>query len=441
MLRLVAYVSVGASIVSASTIGLTLAGIQLSVFRASILLLLFIVFTNSLYRRAVPSRGGEGGVSLPWTLPHSVMLFWLAWSIFSVAWSADLGPWLRATFFVAVGAATALLFRVAFTSQEDLICAFRIMAVGSLLHNIVGWYEVSTGNLLFLDEGVDVYIEREFAASTFSNTNDFATYLLVSLSVLMIAARSFDAWWAKAAMYATVFSSVLLIVNSESRANLLAVAVWVIAVFVMRIRRVGYVIAAASAVSGIVILAQTGRLSILARSLGVDGLLSFNFDESLNSEGVRVNLARNGVQFLYETYGLGTGPGNVEYWVANNAQYPTRGIYNLHNWWLEIAASFGVIVFLAYLAMFAFLLIKSARSARRSGEPALRDYSAYLFASLAAFSVGSFSSSSNLTAEWLWVFFAVLISFVAYLERGGDVGRGTTSPDTRLMTGRRDGLL
>ena len=58
----------------------------------------------------------------------------------------------------------------------------------------------------------------------------------------------------------------------------------------------------------------------------------------------RTNAYLNGIDFLKKTYGFGVSPGNVEYWMENYGERFTNNTKPLHNWWLEVAVSSGLII-------------------------------------------------------------------------------------------------
>ena len=73
---------------------------------------------------------------------------------------------------------------------------------------------------------------------------------------------------------------------------------------------------------------------------------------------VRINLIRNSFIFLWQHLGLGVGAGNVEYHMAHFQIYNTYGILNVHNWWVEILANYGILIFVGFVAFYLGLFAK-----------------------------------------------------------------------------------
>src|SRR5690606_5725761 len=122
------------------------------------------------------------------------------------------------------------------------------------------------------------------------------TYLTVSLGPLAIVAFVSKTKVLQIGMLAAVLSSVGLVLNSGSRANILALLVWGGAFAVMTfIQRKKPVLA------GLVVAILAG-VYFLTLGTGVqerstqDDLLAFNFEGGRNSETVRINLIRNALE-------------------------------------------------------------------------------------------------------------------------------------------------
>ncbi|MHA6967268.1 O-antigen ligase family protein [Glutamicibacter bergerei] len=262
-----------------------------------------------------------------------------------------------------------------------------------------------------MSRSAQFYAENQLAASMFGNTNDFATYLLVSLSILVIAARTSRHWWSKFIFYITVASSILLVLSTDSRANIISIFIWSLIIVITQARNVHRVIVSIFTISITFICLLFVDLTFIVKFLNLETIFNFTFDNSHSSDGVRLNLSKNGIHFLIETMGFGTGAGNIEHWMETRAVYPTSGVLNIHNWWLEILVAYGVLVFVGYITMILFIFIKLIKSTWQNGNNIVGYISAYLFAGIAAFVISSISSSSNISSEWLWVYFAVIINF------------------------------
>jgi len=135
------------------------------------------------------------------------------------------------------------------------------------------------------------------------------------------------------------------------------------------------------------------------------------------SVAIRINLAWNGLAFLYRTVGFGVGVGNAEYWMANHAFYDTAGILNPHNWWLEILINYGIFIFAGYLIFFISLVRQPWRIWKRTDQSGNRIIPGALLVALVGFSVASIGSSSIMALTPQWLLFAFALAFLNWWRR------------------------
>ena len=135
----------------------------------------------------------------------------------------------------------------------------------------------------------------------------------------------------------------------------------------------------------------------------------------MSGDEVRLNLWRNGLLFLGQTFGLGVGAGNIETWMAEFGFLDTEVIVNMHNWWLEILVAYGAIVFIAYVLMYSLLIYKLWKLRWKVSDP-LRAVNNSFVAFLIVFIFASITSANNMLIEWHWLIFALIISYLKLIE-------------------------
>jgi teichuronic acid biosynthesis protein TuaE len=145
-----------------------------------------------------------------------------------------------------------------------------------------------------------------------------------------------------------------------------------------------------------------------------------SFSLSHGSEFIRLNLLRNGLRFFIETFGFGTGAGNIEYWMVHKAKFYVGGVELIHNWWAEILVGYGLFVFIGYVIVYIRMAIALYHSYLKSNDKFFMSTSLSLFCVMSAFSISAVSSSSNISAEWLWLFWGVVITYIGLVERTVD---------------------
>jgi teichuronic acid biosynthesis protein TuaE len=151
--------------------------------------------------------------------------------------------------------------------------------------------------------------------------------------------------------------------------------------------------------------------SIKSLFISINENLNINFSSQSGSDFVRINLIKNGLFFLISTLGFGVGAGNIEYWMSHKAMYNTGGVLNIHNWWLEILVGYGVVIFIMYIVFYFKLFRSFYRKFKYSRSKVDMSMSLGIMCFMIGYVIGSISSSSNISSEWLWVFWGIAIAY------------------------------
>lgn len=405
MMKKIAYISILTSLIGVSAFSIDLGIFQLSLFRAIIILMVIGLLIRLLLKNGKITfiNKDESNYSI------MVMISWLIYAMISLGWVKDYGDWFRALYFISLGVLCIILYSRIFKTTDDILVVFRLLSIMAIVHNVIGWYEINTGNYIFLSTGIEQYVRNNYPVSMFNNTNDFALFMLMSIFFLYVCAvNSKNVLW-KIINIITIFSSAYLLIITGSRANILG--------FVLAFSL--YIYMSMKNKSGRRTMLTILILLFIFILINPNALQSyiiminqnFNSDLVFGSDSVRINLIKNGFEFLLNTFGFGTGAGNIEYWMENYGTYYTGGIVNIHNWWMEILTGYGIVIFVLYITFYLRLFRSLYRKYRTTKDKKNMTISLALMCCMAGFVIGSISSSSNISSEWLWVFWAVAIAF------------------------------
>jgi len=415
MLRKLAYISIVASLLGANLISVGIAGFRLSLFRIVVIVILITVIAFAFLK--------NGNVRLPECIIKSYsvqfMMIWLFYAVCSVLWVKDDMSWLTAVFFIATGVICVVLFSSVFRSLKDFKPVILVFAFMLVFHVLVAIFEQITGIYPLTSDQNNKFIRLGLPLTTFRNTNDFATFITLVVFILYTAVAISGKKIVKVLGSLVALCCVWLVLVTDSRANIIGLILgtsFLLFTSIPNNKAKKYVISVLSFLWVIIIFSTDviEKISIIVISI-----VKFEFSSGSSSDSIRINLLKNGLEFMIKTWGLGTGAGNVEYWVANEAIYDTGSIMNMHNWWMEIFTGFGILIFVLYLLFFMkmfadFYLVQ--RDSKRSDE---RIIARGFLCFMAAFIISSISSSTLINVEWLWVFWAVAIAFqFNVIERG-----------------------
>lgn len=366
----------------ASSLTIDLGFFQLSIFRTLFIglvcLVLYLMLLSDHTGNKIKINRDYG----------SYLAFWLLWALYALAtafWAKDIGRWLVATFYIFFGFFFFFLFSIQKLDLRVLVILLTVFVVSAFIQSLLGWYEIITGNYLFLDDAERrILYALVHAPVVFSyNINDFGTLMLVAFFACLMSIAYWKNTRLKIILYIVAINLVIMVFMSTSRANILALFCGLLFCFLIRShKRLGLVVT----IIGTMILGSILILNALSQSSG--------------SDSIRINLIFDGLDFLADTAGFGIGAGQAEWWLRHRSTHAIDGIYNLHNWWVEVLTCYGIVIFIGYLYLYIktfftyFCLHKEHR---------VFDFFSLGCGLLVAFVLSCMSSSSLVTCEWMWM--------------------------------------
>jgi len=419
-MKKIIYIMIASSFLGSQIFTIDLSIMQLSIFRGVLIILLFLLLLDYLKN----NRKLKLNISNDQDYIVKFYLFWFVYSVFSLLWAKDYHSWLRAIFFIGNGFICIWLLSTYVNSVNFFYNIFKIMLFMFILHNIIGWSELLTGNYIFADlSKIDKYNQfgrnpdARVPISMMGNPNDFATLILCGIFISLITLINSKSKVIKILSIFNTFSSIILILRTNSRANLLALIIGVfIFVFIKFFKQINR--KSLLAIPLIILILMIVLLIYQPMLDNIHDIFIRNMQFSFggDSDTTRLNLIKNGMYFLERTILFGTGAGNIEYWMANENIYNVGNIENMHNWWVEILVGYGIFVFIGYIIVYYKIIKNLYNSYVSSNDKFIKSTSLSLLCYSVAFIISSVSSSSNLPKEWLWVFWAIVIAYIGYIK-------------------------
>ncbi len=335
------------------------------------------------------------------------MICWIAYAIVSILWVMNKFEWFQTIYFISLGLLSLWIFYKYITNKKYLFNSFMFFSFSGIIHVLIGLNEVFFKNYLFIkEEYLQKYMYNNWPVSTFTNTNNYAFYLGLSLCVFFFIFKYTKKVSVKLFYFIVSIVALLLVCSTESRGVVLALIVGIS--FLLLNKHALYnktkqfnIILVSSAM---VFLSLVIILSVVAFN-NVE-----HFQNQLESNSIRLNLTFNSFYLTIKSYFIGVGAGNFEYYITNYALFETAGIVNSHNWWLEILTEYGIIIFLGYIQFIIFLYIETQK--RYKYDKFVDEFQYITTFFLVVFSIGCVSPSSILEMQWLWGMFAVIIAGV-----------------------------
>lgn len=342
------------------------------------------------------------------------MMSLLAYSIISLLWVQDISGWIYYNVYLFIATVSIVVCNNVLKTKKDFLEIFSYISFMSVIHNIIGWINVLTGEyILSTSPLIPDFREKGNPLSLFNNTNDFATFLVFSIFVTLIVILNTKIKTQRYLLSANVFSSLLLLYLTMSRANYLAfmLGLSIFSLLLMQNRKAIYalILVGGGALMGFIFIPQV-----------FDAINNIIFTKIMNNgDAIRINLLKNGFHFIDQSKGFGVGAGNISYYLQNFSLYDSHNVNSLHNWWMDILVTYGLLFFVLYIIYYVMLLSR-LKQLRKSPNRFVRTTAICLISIFSSYLIGSISTSTNFPIIWLWLFFSIAIAFLN-IETQSDV--------------------
>jgi teichuronic acid biosynthesis protein TuaE len=405
-----------------------IAGAGLFPFRiAAGVLLLLTLGARSVWRK-----------SRVMTLYLRVLLIWTLWSGASLWWAPDINVGIDETITTAFGLVVAItIFNLGIERDSHLeafsegwMLAYVVAAGFALRDLLTGDYLPGPKGELYVSRGID-----DIAISTFGNPNNYAAFILLAVPFMVLGY-----WLAgtrrKQRLVIVLLASVpVFVFYSTSRLALIGVTAQFVLFAVIglktRRQRVRYIAAGALVV-------------LLIGSFFWEGSRTANDLTNLVEQGLsgesntsRLNLTLNGLWMAVDSGGLGVGAGGYEVVTKTEyTPYPTGGLATPHNFWIEVLAQYGVVVFGLLLFWFARIAVIAFRARRvRNLHPGTSLLANAVVVAGAGYLFASVANSNFVAQSTNLVFLAGLAAIAGRLEWG--VAESGAGERAEIVGGRR----
>lgn len=393
------YFAIFVSPLGAGVIGIPIGGVQMSLFRMTIIIALLVLVIQNKGKIVICSPSNRYSAVF--------MLAWLGYALLSFFWSINYGNWIKAVFFIFVGVTSMILFNNSFSTKEDIEGALVSLNFGIAIQALIGWYEIITQDYRFIEKTqkwqlyFDAGFNREPVAMQ-GNSNDFGLLMFIGVFIALACYRMANKKSVRRISIILAANYAILTILSGSRACIIGLLIGLgVFLFLQGYKKIFVIV-----LPIIVLIASPGTVIKLVNNL------QFNFNATGGSDAIRVGLLKTGIDYTVRTLGFGVGAGQIEAWVeTKGTQYFVGSVTNLHNWWIELLTAYGVAIFVGYIIFYWKLFTCNYRITKSVGTKDIKTLSLSLCSILAGFVVASFSASSNINTEYLWIFWSICIAY------------------------------
>ena len=391
--------------------------IEISNSRLVTLLLLGGIFIWCFLRKEITIfRGGIFCVN-----ELKFMILWLLYGILNIIFVKDWRNYVLNILALTEGVLFLYICFKTFKSVDDIIGSFKAFVCAGIIHNVIGWYEYFTGKYIFVAEEIQyAYLRTRSPVSSFGNCNDFATFLLIittaSLALFLLEIKRI-----KKILYGVLaISSAVLIVLTGSRACMLALAIGTVAYMIAgikNIKRITFINIFIAVIPITIIVLYV----FVYKNVYISILTAFLGDGSRSSDSERILLIKNGFHFVADTFCLGVGAGNIDYWLSNHAPYEVT-VPKMHNWFIEIFSTYGIPVFISYMVFYVGNIKKLLNYSKHFDNKKVSIIAKCMAVYLISYIIGGISSGSNFLYFWIWAFWALVICGIKIISTNQYIG-------------------
>ncbi|OIK10462.1 hypothetical protein BIV60_21100 [Bacillus sp. MUM 116] len=355
------------------------------------------------------------------------LLFWLVYGIVSLLWAKSYVEGIKYLFLLVTGILFVFLAVFTFTKISRLLVFYGIWLFMTIFLLCIGLVNHFTHIQL---PSSSLYGGPEYKLSyptaVFFNQNDFATFLTISFSFYVAAAKNSRNVWIKTSTILLGLLCVYIIYLTESRASLLGIFAGLL--FYLFIHLPSF-LKKVTITIGLVAMA----LCSLILFDKVSNMFAANDVHSSNV--VRLNLLKSAFHYLLDSFGFGVGAGNISYYLKNESIYDTNHVVEVHNWLVEILGNFGIFVFLGYLITYVYLFYCLYKAFRKTKDWKEKGIIEACMIGQIAFLISSISPSSVSNLYFHWVFLGFVIATLNVYKNKNRKIKGETKLRSTLRNG------
>ncbi len=338
-----------------------------------------------------------------------VFLVWFLFTAISAFRSSSIGDWLYYFVWIVTAVLNLQLFYT-LKKEIDYKMVLQVLVLAMQIHLLIGLYEITAHRHLFHTGNYGRYYYGMTPISIFHNPNDYAVFISTicpfAFYLFSISSRKTT----KIIYLLTFALSIIMIDFTGSRAAFFSVAAGIAIILFLFFKRSNrnkiWIIFT------VILFAIGVLISSRLQEVISDSILSNSINISRRGDANRINLVRNGVYFLKETFGIGVGAGNLKYWLREKSIYYIGRLEYIHNWYLEIMVTFGIPFFILYVVFHCKILARAFKNSISSNS--LLNQHTFILISFIMFSIASISSSSNAYSEWIWMYYTLLASYTLF---------------------------
>lgn len=405
---------IASSFIGASFFVIKFGPVHLFLFRITLILFVLCFLMAIMIKRGNFTLNFQVGTYIIF------LVLWFVYALVSCFWASSASNAFLNISILFCNISIVIFIVTCFTELRDLKKFYSVWILMLLVSITLGLWNYKTGVHLSSSSLINAPEYKRYVPTAFYyNQNDFGTYLAICIPFVISYARYNINCLRKGLGIILLLFSLFLLLATKSRANLIGLLIgllfWYFLILNFRDKYKVALLITIVLIASLLLTTYFNYPSDMVQN-SINSLKYLTSETKDSSTVTRINLIKNSFIFLVDSYGFGVGAGNAERYMNNYAQVDVGKIASVHNWWIEIMANYGLLIFLCYIWFYMSLCLSlylafwetKCREERMICEP--------LLVGLVIFIFGSFSPSSVMafTPQWLLIGFA--LAFLNYFR-------------------------
>ncbi|KYH05488.1 hypothetical protein A1704_10305 [Chryseobacterium cucumeris] len=334
---------------------------------------------------------------------------WITYGLISLFWSPDPQIGLTNEIVVMTTSMSSLLFFPLFLKDNDATLKLirNAWIYGLALTLPIAIYEIVTMNHFSYDDerligGIGIY--APYASVFFGNYNNYCVFICLCLPMVLWGIIEEGKKALKIFYLVVLGISVLIIFVNTNRTSMIIIVIYLLSQIRLNYKNLSFI----ALILLLFYFSYTFLPDPLVQNIEILFKDRVNVDYSNDESGsVRMYNFIAGIGFLIDSYGAGVGAGGYEYYMERSEYY--KGIVNPHNFFLEIFAQYGIVIFSLFIIWLVKILIGFKKSVMLSSNVKRLLYTSVLVIPI----IGIINSDSlGNTYWWLYLTSLAIISSV-----------------------------
>lgn len=283
------------------------------------------------------------------------MILWFSYGFIQLFWVKEFNPALKELYYFLVFIFLMVILVFFIKKQTDfyfvgkIIWFFTIILIFISMIEFITNFHLPVSRYVIEERLIQMNIKR--ATTIFYNENGFSLYLNLVFPIFLVYGLKNKSLIFSFINLSSILFIIYIIYKNDSRLATITILVQLFIFIVLNTKNIKKLIF----IYMPIIL--TPLIVFWINIFSFLNTITIQINNKSGSAFIRLNLYMNGLYALYKSNFLGVGPSGYQNNIYSKLFY-TKDILDPHSWWIEILTNYGLFIFVFYVFMCIYILIK-----------------------------------------------------------------------------------